>query len=69
MNDYFIPSRKMSKNIQRTVQYAMIRRTSKEGERHHTSEKHDPVLQDCIQRSVSKYYHFQKTYKITLSGL
>jgi len=59
----------MSKNIQRTVQYAMIRRTRKEGEGHHTSEKHDSVLQDCIQGRVSKYYHFQKTYKNTVSGL
>jgi hypothetical protein len=65
MNDYFIPPQKMSKNLQRTVPYAMIRRPRKEGERHHSSEKHD----SAIQGSVSKYYHFQKKYKNILSGL
>lgn len=40
MNDYVIPSQKMSRNIQRTVLYAMIRRPRKEGGRHRTSEKH-----------------------------
>jgi hypothetical protein len=47
----------------------MIRRTRKEEEEHHTSEKHDCVLQDCIHGSVSKYYHFKKKYKNTVSGL
>jgi hypothetical protein len=69
MTDYFIAPQKMSTNIQRTVQYAIIKRPRKEGARHHTSEKHDTVLQDCIQGSVSKYYHFQKKYKNTVSGL
>jgi hypothetical protein len=65
----FIPSQKMTRKIQRTVQYAMIRRQRHEGGRHHTSEKHVSVIQDCIQGSVSKHHHLQKKYKHPVSGL